>query len=76
MFPSLIDLPVYLIKCQVRTGTANPIGALKLLMSYHCITYNLSNAFKNIRNMHVRERHENAQREMTFYHYALEYMAT
>jgi hypothetical protein len=28
LFPSLIDLPVNLTKCQVRTGTANPFGAL------------------------------------------------
>ena len=37
LFPFLIDLPVDLIKCQVRTETANPFGALKLLVSYHCI---------------------------------------
>jgi hypothetical protein len=36
----------------------------------------LSNAFKNIRNIHVRERHENAQREVTFYQYTLEYIAS
>ena len=38
-------------------------------------TYNLSNAFKNIGNKHVLERHENTQREVTLYRYALEYMA-
>jgi len=26
--------------------------------------------------MHVHERHENMQREVTFYRYVLEYMAT
>jgi hypothetical protein len=26
--------------------------------------------------MHVRERHENMQREVTFYRYVLEYMAS
>jgi hypothetical protein len=26
--------------------------------------------------MHVRERHENTRREVTFYRYALKYMAT
>ena len=30
----------------------------------------------NIGNMHVRERHENTQRNATFYRYVLEYMAT
>ena len=37
MFPSLIDLPVNLIKCQVRTGTANLFGALKLSLNFHTI---------------------------------------
>jgi hypothetical protein len=41
-----------------------------------CDTYNLSNAFKNIGNKHVLERHENTQRRVTLYRYALEYMAT
>jgi hypothetical protein len=31
---------------------------------------------KQYLNMHVRERHENMQREVTFYRYVLEYMAT
>ena len=37
MFPSLIDLPVNLIKCQVRTGTANLFGALNLSLNFHTI---------------------------------------
>lgn len=52
MFPSLIDLPVNLIKCQVRTGTANPFGALMLLMGYHLHTIC---QMQNNRYMHVRE---------------------
>jgi hypothetical protein len=36
----------------------------------------LSNVFKNIGNRHICERHENMQRKMTFYRYALEFMAT
>jgi hypothetical protein len=30
----------------------------------------------NVGNMHVREYHENTQRNVTFYRYILEYMAT
>jgi hypothetical protein len=41
LFPSLIDLPVNLTKCQVRTGTAYPSGALKLPVSYLCILHTI-----------------------------------
>jgi hypothetical protein len=38
MFPTLINLHINRIKCQVRTRTANLFGALKLLVSYQCIS--------------------------------------
>jgi hypothetical protein len=63
MFPSLIDLPVNLIKCQVRTGTANLFGALKLSLNFHTIC---QMALKHWKNMQVHERHENRQRNVTF----------
>jgi Leu/Phe-tRNA-protein transferase len=38
IFPSLIDLSVNLIKCQVRTETANTFGALTCGLSSHLPT--------------------------------------